>query len=85
MSGHQFTHIQTTHTRQHIWLHASGTRWVTGYEPIGDRTQTFRAYRAIEHVPKGRLPWTVDNRHIGGSYRTLDAALTAVLECRAES
>lgn len=64
------------------WLHSSCEVWATRYEAIpGFRDyDVFYAYRAVERVPRGRMPWTVDNRSIGSKsepFRTLAAAADA--------
>lgn len=75
----QFNEIQTPIGT--TWLHTSRPVWIRYYEPIeGARLGFYQAYRAVEHVPKGRDPWTVDNRRIGHvnyGFKTLEDAMDA--------
>lgn len=46
------------------WVHESEPVWIREYEPIPDvRTEpNFYVYRSVSRPPRGRRPWTVDNR-----------------------
>jgi hypothetical protein len=49
-----------------IWMHTSLPVWIVRYDAIdGVRAEFYKPYRAVAPVPKGRNPWTVDNRRIG--------------------
>lgn len=53
--------------------------WVTHYPRMGHRPGCFYVYRAVQSVPAGRLPWTVDNRrqdkHLPQPFTSLRPAL----------
>lgn len=60
------------------YLHSSSTVWVVFY-PNANKPH-YQAFKAVEEVPEGRLPWTVDNRRIGKEgvgYPTLGGAIEA--------
>jgi hypothetical protein len=65
------------------WQHLTAPVWIVRYEGIeGSNTHRYdkyQAYRAVEKMPNGRDPWTVDNRRIGpeNGYSTLDKAFIA--------
>ena len=61
------------------WLHNTKHVWIVEYPSTRARARHFQAYRAVQPVPKGRDPWTVDNRRIGGEdgYETFEAAALA--------
>lgn len=54
--------------------------FVSHYPACGSRPGVFYVYRAVERVPAGRKPWTVDNRRIcapraaEGRFHSLPAA-----------
>jgi hypothetical protein len=52
------------------YLHRTKHTFVIQYEK--DDGMRYQAYRAVAKVPKGRLPWTVDNRRISGRHKDLD-------------
>ena len=68
------------HNRQETWLHDSGSSWVVAYPAVHNRLPVFRAYRAINPVPAGRMPWTIDNKRIGpeDGFLSLEQAMRAV-------
>jgi hypothetical protein len=47
-----------------VLLHRSAHVWIVHYENTR-APDVYRAYRAVQRVPNGRWPWTVDNRAIG--------------------
>lgn len=63
-----------------VIMHATKPVWIVRY---GDYerggTKFWQAYRAVDTLPKGRMPWTVDNRRIGTDkgFKTLRDALNA--------
>jgi hypothetical protein len=63
------------------WLHADGRHFVSHYEAVeGVRAEYWQAYTSKAQPPKGRMPWTVDNRRIGRDgygYPTLEEAMRA--------
>jgi hypothetical protein len=67
------------------WLHETKPVFVVEYSATNVRGRHFQAYRAVEKVPKGRNPWTVDNRRIGNEsgFQTLEEAQTAANEVMA--
>jgi hypothetical protein len=57
--------------------------WIVYYGPVdGYRTERWYAFKSVERIPKGRDPWTVDNRRLckGGGFLTFRDAVAA---CRA--
>ena len=64
-----------------VWLHKTKPTWVTFYENSTHPVLSFyQAYKAIEKIPDGRLPWTVDHCRMGplnNGFRTLEEAMTA--------
>lgn len=78
--------IVDEHPGGRAWLHVSGSKWIVKYDAIkGVRAAVFCAYKSIEKLPAGRMPWTVDNRRIGGEYRTITEAKDAIRRSREES
>lgn len=71
-----FTEVQRPHGP--AWLHNSGDKWIVHYNAVSP--PFYQAYRAIDTVPKGRMPWTIDNRRIGTphGFKTLEQAMAAV-------
>lgn len=64
-----------------VWMHKTKAVWIVFYEAVeGVRLAYYQAYRAVNPVPAGREPWTVDNRRIGDAnhgFPTLEAAMQA--------
>jgi hypothetical protein len=59
------------------WVRDCGTVFIVHYEEVlGHHSEMFIVYRAIERVPAGRNPWSVNNVRCG-TYGTLQAAKTA--------
>ena len=64
-------------------LHINAPVWVVQYEydSRGSKVDTWKAYRTVAHLPRGRDPWTVDNRSLNkDGYSTEEAALQAAHE-----
>lgn len=61
----QFTEVQRPWDQSPILLHTSKPQWVVHYPATEVRAEHWQAYRAVQPVPAGRMPWTVDNRRIG--------------------
>ena len=61
------------------WLHETKPNWIIHYPATRATAAHYQAYRAVERVPEGRKPWTVDNRRIGSpdGFVTLDQAMQA--------
>lgn len=61
------------------WQHNAKHVFVVEYAATRNKAPHWQAYRAIQPVPKGRKPWTIDNRRIGSEdgFQTLDDALHA--------
>lgn len=61
------------------WLCDTRPVWVVHYPTTPARNEFYQAYKAIQPVPRGRMPWTVDNRRIGTDqgFRTLQDAMGA--------
>lgn len=62
------------------WLHSDGRKFICFYEGVeGVRPAYFQAYMSKAQPPKGRDPWTVDNRRIGTDrgFPTFDEAAQA--------
>lgn len=64
-----------------VWKHKTKPVWVCHFSAIeGKHAGYYQAYRAVCPVPKGRQPWSVDNRRIGHpdhGFPTLEAAMEA--------
>ena len=63
-----------------VWLHNDKPVWVVHYECTDRRDDFWQGYKAVQRVPKGRMPWSIDNRRIGPEkrgFRTLGEALKA--------
>lgn len=61
-------------------LHVSRPVWIVKYDAIKNlRAAFWQVYRTTVPVPKGRAPWSIDNRRIGTErgYPTLAAAMRA--------
>ena len=48
-----------------VLLHTEKPVWVVHYEATNRHGEHWQAYRAVLPVPKGREPWSNDNRRIG--------------------
>jgi hypothetical protein len=68
-----------------VWMHDSAPVWIVKYDAITTgphrRAAFYQAYRAVQPVPKGRMPWSIDNRRIGteDGFATLTAAQQAAV------
>lgn len=66
-TSESFAEVERSHGT--AWLHMDAPVWVVKYDGVpGSQTHRYdswQAYRAVERVPAGRDPWTVDNRRIG--------------------
>lgn len=66
-----------------VWVHESQPVWVVKYDAISKgphrRAAFYQAYRACQSVPKGRAPWSVDNKRVGQEhgFASLHAATSA--------
>ena len=51
--------------------------WIVRYSETLQRRKFFQVYQHVEYLPKGRYPWTVDNKRRGPEigFSTLRAAL----------
>ena len=67
------------HPHQSYWLHESKPVFISHYPATRARGEYYQAYKAIQPVPAGRMPWTIDNRRIGGEdgFLTLEEAMGA--------
>jgi len=61
------------------WVHETKPHWIVHYPATRVMGEHYQAYRAVERVPEGRKPWSVDNRRIGSpdGFRALDEAMQA--------
>lgn len=60
------------------WVHRDSNTWITRYPHSADG-ELFIAYQAVAKVPRGRQPWTVDNRRLTTiPSRTLSEALAVL-------
>lgn len=49
-----------------FWEHDTAPVWIVKYDAIPDvRAEHWKAYKAVERVPAGRAPYSVDNKVIG--------------------
>ncbi len=79
MNAPDFALVERSHGV--AWLNLNAPVWIRRYEAVsGIREEEFRIYKSVEKVPKGRDPWTVDNRCVGGVFHTLEAAMEAARE-----
>lgn len=62
-------------------MHNEKPVWIVFYEEVrGHHSAFYQAYLAVQKVPHGRLPWTIDNRCIGNpwqGFKTLADAMDA--------
>jgi hypothetical protein len=82
--------VEVDRNGQKVWLHKTRPVWIVYYEAI-DGSQSFRyafwqPYKAIAPVPRGRMPWTINNVKIGkeGACRSLEAAFELATSATAE-
>ena len=63
------------------WLHKDKPVWIVEYSATKVRARHFQAYRAVQPIPKGRDPWSIDNRRIGteDGFDTLEEAENAAI------
>jgi hypothetical protein len=77
------------HTIEHlgcrVWLHHTAPVWVreiTGQD-IHIPTR-YMAYKAVERVPEGRKPWTVNNVRVSPVCTTPGPAINAAIDAAGE-
>ena len=66
------------------WLHVDMPVWIVHYpnSPKGSHYQVYKPRDYVMPIPKGRDPWTVDNRCLRESgYKTLELAMQAGEDC----
>lgn len=57
------------------WVRDDGRVYIVHYDDVpGHRLAFYAVYKVAAHLPRGRDPWTVDNRRIGTA-QTLDEAM----------
>lgn len=72
------------------WLHETAPVWVVKYDGVPEsnthRYDSWQVYKAVERVPAGRDPWTVDNRRLGGEsgWATSEQAFRAARDAVAD-
>ena len=68
-----------------ILMHPAKPVWVVEYPATQIKPRFWQAYRAVAPVPRGRMPWTVDNRRIGteAGFPSSEAAVTAAQQVTA--
>jgi len=55
--------------------------WVTHYDGIDrDHPEHYAIYRALQEIPVGRMPWTVDNCRVGKANELSKALELALAE-----
>jgi hypothetical protein len=61
------------------WQHDQYPVWVVHYPATHRAAAHYQGYKAVERVPNGRVPFTVDNRRVGPEFgfKTLDEAMIA--------
>lgn len=71
--------VTRPHAQTPVYVHTGAPVFVVHYDATDVRAEHWQGYRAVVKVPAGRMPWTVDNRRIGGErgFASLDAALEA--------
>lgn len=75
-----FTKVFRDTDPEGIWLREDKPVWIVHYPAVkGIRLAFYEAYRAIHPVPKGRDPWSIDNRRLsdGSGFSTLQEAKAA--------
>lgn len=79
MEANRFTKVQRP--TDDVMLHMDAPVYVVHYPATYARAEHWQAYRAVAHLPRGRFPWTVDNRKLSqDGFPTLEAALQAADE-----
>lgn len=75
--------ISTDRPTGEVLKHAREPYWVVHYGETNRMGEHWQAYKAIAHIPKGREPWSVDNRRIGpdSGFKSLEEAKQAVEQC----
>jgi len=67
-----------------VWMHNTKPMWIVFYPYTSNpRASYYQAYRPADYVtvPKGRMPWTVDNRRLStDGFNTLEEAMNAIEE-----
>ena len=82
MNAPDFAPVERSHGV--VWLNLNAPVWIRRYEAVsGIREEEFRIYKSVEKIPKGRHPWSVDNRCVGGVFRTLELAIEAARKVEA--
>lgn len=65
-----------------VLVHDTLPAWIVHYPAIANvRREFYQAYKSCAHIPKGRDPWTVDNKAIGNrehGFLTLADAIATV-------
>ena len=71
--------IETDRPHGVCWVHSEKPVWVVHYGQTNRMGEHWQAYKAVAHIPKGRQPWTVDNRRLGGEngFSSFEAAKQA--------
>ena len=79
MESNEFELVPRQH-QSDAWVHKEKAVWIIEYRETRNRAKHYQAYRAIHPVPKGRMPWTIDNRRIGSEdgFQTLTQAMEAI-------
>lgn len=79
--------ITTNRPTGEVLKHASAPIWIVHYGPTNRMGEHWQAYRAIAYIPKGRDPWSVDNKRIGpdSGFRSLEEAKQAAEQCLTET
>lgn len=65
-----------------ILVHDIIPAWIVHYPAINNvRRAFYQSYRSCAHIPKGREPWTVDNKALGNreyGFLTLKEAMASI-------
>lgn len=64
MSLENYTQVERLHGST-CWLHNTKNVWIVEYQASRIRPHHYQTYKAVQPVPKGRMPWTIDNRRMG--------------------
>lgn len=78
MSLSNYTRVETEPYYK-TWLHENGQVFIRQVPPTPKAQMHYRTYKATTPVPKGRMPWTVNNTRIGSEHglKTLEEAAEA--------